>query len=269
MSRRLERRFAQLREEGRAGLLAFVTAGDPDRDRCLELLRRLPVAGADIIELGLPSRNPWLDGPVIQAAHGRAVAAGGDAHMTLDLVRAFRETNQGTPVVAMGYADTLHRHTLNRFFADAAEAGVDAALIVDATGDDWRAWRGQARDQGVPLIPIAQAEDDELGWMRDTFEAEGFVYAVASPGRSGGAPPAVPEVAARLQRIRRVTDLPLVCGFGIRSVETATALAPHADGLAIGTAIAERLTGGNGSVAGAVAFVSEIAGALAPVRASR
>jgi tryptophan synthase alpha chain len=264
MTGRLARRFERLREEGRAGLLAFVTAGDPDRDACLDLMRRLPAAGADIIELGLPSINPWLDGPVIQAAHRRAVAAGGDAHLALELVRAFRETNQGTPVVAMGYAEALRRHTLNRFFADAAEAGVDAALIVDASGDDWRAWRGQARDNGIPLIPIAQAEDDELGWMRDTFEAEGFVYAVASPGKSGGAPPEVPEVAERLRRIRRVTDLPLVCGFGIRTTETARALAPHADGLAVGTAIAERLAPDGGSVASALRFVSGIAGALRP-----
>lgn len=262
MSTRLDRRFDQLGAEGRAGLLAFITAGDPDRDRCLDLMRGLPAAGADVIELGLPSRNPWLDGPVIQAAHARAVAAGGDAHMALEFVRAFRETNQGTPVVAMGYADTLRRHTLKRFFADAADAGVDAALIVDASGDDWRAWRGQARDNGLPLIPIAHAEDDELGWMRDTFEAEGFVYAVASSGKSGGAAPEVAEVAARLNRLRRVTKLPLVCGFGIRSMETARALAPHADGLAVGTAIAERLAAGDGSVAGALGFVSEIAGAM-------
>jgi tryptophan synthase alpha chain len=262
MSARLDRRFAMLQQESRAGLLAFVTAGDPDRDGCLELLRGLPAAGADIIELGLPSKNPWLDGPVIKGAHQRAVAAGGEAHMALDLVRAFRETNQGTPVVAMGYADTLHRHTLNRFFADAAEAGVDAALIVDATGDDWRAWRGQARDHGIPLIPIAHAEDGELGWMRDTFDADGFVYAVASPGKSGGAAPDVAEVAARLQRLRRVTDLPVVCGFGIRSVETAGSLAREADGLAVGTAIAERLVPGQGSIPGALAFVREISGAI-------
>lgn len=262
MSARLERRFVNLREEGRAGLVAFITAGDPDRDRSLELLRGLPSAGADIIEVGLPSRNPWLDGPVIQGAHQRAIAAGGDAHLALELVRAFRETNQGTPVVAMGYADTLHRHTLNRFFADAADAGVDAALIVDASGDDWRAWRGQARDHGIPLIPIAQAEDDELGWMRDTFEAEGFVYAVASPGKSGGAAPDVAEVAARLQRLRRVTDLPIVCGFGIRAVDTARALGREADALAVGTAIAERLAPGRASVKDALEFVGEIAGAI-------
>ena len=262
MSARLARRFDSLRSEGRAGLVAFITAGDPDKEQSLKLLRALPGAGADIIEIGLPSKNPWLDGPVIQAAHGRAVAAGGDAHLVLELVRAFRETNQGTPVVAMGYADTLHRHTLNRFFMDAADAGVDAALIVDASGDDWRAWRVQARDHGIPLIPIAQAEDDELGWMRDTFEAEGFVYAVASPGKSGGEAPDVGAVAARMERLRRITDLPLVCGFGIRSVETAKALAPAADGLAVGTAIAERLAPGRASIKDALEFVGEIAGAI-------
>jgi tryptophan synthase alpha chain len=266
VSARLERRFASLREEGRAGLVAFITAGDPDKERSLELLRGLPSAGADIIEIGLPSKNPWLDGPVIKGAHQRAVAAGGDAHLALELVRAFRETNQGTPVVAMGYADTLHRHTLNRFFNDAAEAGVDAALIVDATGDDWRAWREQARNHGIPLIPIAQAEDDELGWMRDTFEADGFVYAVASPGKSGGAAPDVAEVSARLRRLRRVTDLPVVCGFGIRSVETAQALGQEADGLAVGTAIAELLApgakSGQASISDALRFVEEIAGAI-------
>lgn len=259
MTERLKRRFAALRAEGRAGLAAFVTAGDPDPDQSLELLKRLPAAGADLIELGLPSRNPNMDGPVIQAAHARSVASGVDARDVLDMVAAFRATDRDTPVIMMGYADTLHRHTLNRFFADSANAGADAALIVDATGDDWRAWRGQARENGIPLIPIAQATDDEIGWMRDTFEAEGFVYAVASAGPTGGEAPDVSTVAARMERLRRVTPLPVVCGFGIRAPETARALGPHADALAIGTAIGEKL---EISVDVALKFVGEIAASL-------
>lgn len=239
---RLARRFATLRAERRAGLAAFLTAGDPDGETCLDLMHALVGAGAALLEIGLPAARPDHDGPVIRAAHARARARGADAASALDLVRRFRARDGETPVVLMGYAETLR--ALGPFWlADgAARAGADAILIVDADEGERAALAEHARARGLAAIPILPSDADEAAWRARLKGAEGFAYVVAAPGATGGAAPDAWEVARRLWRVRLVAgDFPMVVGFGVRTAEIFAAVAAHADAIAVGTALAERI----------------------------
>lgn len=229
-------------EAGRCGLAAFVTAGEPAPDAAVPLWRQLARAGADILEIGLPA-DAWLDGPAIQAAHRRAKARGIDAAATLAAVAAFRAADSATPIVLMGYGETLRSYGLQEFAADAAKAGADAMLFISSTPAELAALDAAANKQGVALIRVAFGEE-EAAWRDAVTGARGFVYVPAAAGAPGGATPTASMVAARLARIRKLTHLPLVAGFGVRTPEMFAALTPHADALAVGTAFAQAIEAG-------------------------
>jgi len=239
---RLQTRFRALGGEGRCGLVAFVTAGEPTPADAVALWLQLARAGADILEIGLPA-EAWLDGPAIQAAHRRAKARGVDAAATLAAVAEFRARDPATPVVLMGYGETLRAYGTEALAKDAARAGADAALFIAVAPEESRALDGALAKVGLAAIRVAFGEE-EKAWRETVAGARGFVYVPAAAGATGGADPTIETVIARLARIRRLTKLPLVSGFGVRTPETFAALAPHADGLAVGTAFAREIEAG-------------------------
>jgi tryptophan synthase alpha chain len=258
---RLARRFQALRREGRCGLVAFVTAGDPDARTGLAIMRGLARGGVAAIELGLPAADPALDGPAIRAAHARVRARGMDTAQALALLREFRATDADTPVVTMGYAETFRAIGAHWFVDAAARSGADAMLFVDPAPAERAGLLALGAAHGLPLVPILHAGDGGAIWLDTLAGAGGFAYCVASPGKSGGAPPDPRAVAGRLDRIRELTALPLVAGFGVRSADSFAALAPHADGIAVGTALAEEIArhAGTGSPARIAAAVAAFA----------
>jgi tryptophan synthase alpha chain len=242
MTDRLQARFRALADEGRCGLAAFVTAGEPVPEEAVALWLQLARAGADILEIGLPA-DAWLDGPAIQAQHRRAKARGIDAAKTLADVAAFRRRDAATPIVLMGYGETLRAHGIGAFAADAAKAGADAMLFISSTPEELAALDRAARANDVTLIRVAFGED-EAKWRETVDGARGFVYVPAAAGGTGSATPTVEIVAARLARLRALTPLPLLAGFGVRTPEMFAALAPHADAIAVGTAFAREIEAG-------------------------
>ncbi len=235
MSERLARRFARLKAARRTGLMAFLVAGEPRPEDAVETWLKLARAGADIIEIGLPA-EAWLDGPAIRAAHERARARGIDAATALAGVREFRRRDHETPLVVMGYGETLRQYGPERLAADAAEAGADGLLFVAADAGLSAKLEVSAVQRGIAAIRIV-AGGEEKDWQ--LADARGFVYVVAALGATGGAAPKSDTVAVRLAKLRRITDLPLVAGFGVRSAAAFQALAGHADAIAVGTAFAE------------------------------
>ena len=242
MTGRLETRFRALAAERRCGLAAFVTAGEPAPDRAVTLWLQLARAGADILEVGLPA-DAWLDGPAIQAAHRRAKARGIDAAKTLADVAEFRRRDAATPVVLMGYGETLRAHGIGAFAHDAAEAGADAMLFIASSPEELSALDRAARANDLARIRVAFGEE-EAAWRDEIAGARGFVYVPAAIGATGGAAPTVETVAARLTRLRALTPLPLLAGFGVRTPEMFAALAPYADAIAVGTAFAREIEAG-------------------------
>ncbi|MEQ8699097.1 MAG: tryptophan synthase subunit alpha [Bauldia litoralis] len=237
-------RFAQCfdrrQANGATALMAFITAGDPDRETSRRLIESLPAAGADIVEIGVPSADPVLDGPVIKASHARAVAAGATPHTALDLAAGVRRANPDVPLLLMGYAPDLRRFGARLFLSGAREAGADGVLVVEATAIETAAWRADALRNGLAWIPIAPPDDpaalDIPGWAK-----RGFIYSVASPGATGGTPPSVAAMAKGIGRLRERLDLPVVAGFGIRTAAMAQAVGGFADGIAVGTAIVKAI----------------------------
>jgi len=239
MTDRLAARFRGLAEAGRCGLAAFVTAGEPEPAGAVALWVQLARAGADILEIGLPA-DAWLDGPAIQAAHRRAKARGIDAATTLADVAAFRRRDAATPIVLMGYGETLRGYGHEALAADAAAAGADAMLFISSTPEELAALDAAGARHGIALIRVAFGEE-EGAWRTAVAGARGFIYVPAAAGGTGSATPTVSMVASRLARIRALTRLPLVAGFGVRTAEMFAALAPHADALAVGTAFAQAI----------------------------
>jgi tryptophan synthase alpha chain len=233
---RFARCFARAQATGRTALMAFITAGDPDRETSPRLVERLPAAGADIVEIGIPSADPVLDGPVIQASHKRALAAGATPQTAIDLAARLRARDTDVPILLMGYAGDLRRFGALPFIGAARNAGADGVLVVEATPVETGAWRLAALRQGLAYIPIAPPDDagrfDLPAWAR-----RGFVYCVAAPGAPGGAPPSVAGMAGNLGRLRERLGMPVVAGFGIRTAAMAQAVGGFADGIAVGTAI--------------------------------
>ena len=242
MTGRLETRFGRLAAERRCGLAAFVTAGEPVPDQAVALWLQLARAGADILEIGFPA-DAWLDGPAIQAAHRRAKARGIDAARTLADVAAFRRRDAATPIVLMGYGETLRAYGIAALAAHAARAGADAMLFIASAPEELAALDAAARPNGIAIVRVAFGEEEEK-WRGQVAGAEGFVYVPAAMGATGGADPTVATVVARLARIRTLTPLPLMAGFGVRTPEMFGALAPHADALAVGTAFASAIEAG-------------------------
>lgn len=234
---RIEARFQQLKAENRAAFVTFTTAGDPNAEVSLKILKGLPAAGADIIELGMPFTDPAADGPAIDKAAQRAIAAGANMNKTLDMVRAFREDDTETPIVLMGYFNPVYAYGIDRFCADAASAGIDGLIIVDLPPEEDEEVRLPANAAGIDIIRLATPTSDDKRLPVIISGASGFVYYVAVAGVTGGKSAGADEVADAIARIRRHTDLPIAVGFGIKTPAQARDIAKTADGAVVGSAI--------------------------------
>ena len=244
---RIKRRFADLAAEGRAGLAAFVTAGDPDPDRSARLLAGLPGAGADIIEIGMPFTDPMADGPVIQASSQRALKAGMTLAGTIDLVRHIRLHDDDTPVVLMGYYNPIHSYGNDAFLKDALQAGVDGLILVDLPSEEDRELCLPAVESGLDWIRLATPTTDDKRLPDVLAHASGFLYYVSITGITGTHGASQETIALAVDRLRRHTDLPLVVGFGIRNGEQAAGVARVADAVAVGTAFCQAVADGKGT----------------------
>jgi tryptophan synthase alpha chain len=241
VSGRIERRFAELAAAGRAGLITFVCAGDPDPATSAALLAGLPAAGADLIEIGMPFSDPMVDGPAIQAGNRRALKAGVTLAATLQLVQGFRVQDAATPVILMGYYNPIYRYGNERFLDDAVAAGVDGLIIVDLPPeeDDELCLPALARD--LCFIRLATPTTDDQRLPKVLANTKGFIYYVSIAGTTGAGAPAVEQVRAATARLRRHTRLPIAVGFGIRSPEQAREIASAADAVVVGSALVDQI----------------------------
>jgi tryptophan synthase alpha chain len=238
---RIERRFAQLKQEGRAGLVIYLMAGDPDPDTSLALFEGVAEAGADLIEIGMPFSDPMADGPSIQAAGLRALKAGATLRSTLAMVRRLRERDADTPFVLMGYYNPIYRYGAEAFAKDAVAAGVDGAIIVDLPPEEDAELAGPARAAGLDLVRLATPTSDEARLPAVVNHASGFIYYVAIAGITGTRSADAAAVRAAIERLRKFTKLPVAAGFGIKNPAQAADVAKAADAAAIGTVIVDRL----------------------------
>ncbi|MDQ7914057.1 tryptophan synthase subunit alpha [Pseudomonas sp. 102515] len=238
---RLETRFAALKAEGRAALVTYTTAGDPDYDTALAILKGLPAAGADVIELGMPFTDPMADGPAIQAAALRALQGGQNLAKTLEMVRDFRRGEGETPLVLMGYYNPIHRYGVERFLAEAAEAGVDGLIVVDLPPEHDAELALPAQAAGIDFIRLTTPTTDDARLPRVLNTSSGFVYYVSVAGVTGAGSATTEHVEAAVARLRRFTDLPLAVGFGIRTPEQARVIARIADGVVVGSAFVDQI----------------------------
>src|SRR5262245_25803215 len=238
---RIDARFAALKREGRAGLVAFVMAGDPDPETSAAILKSLPQAGADVIEVGMPFTDPMADGPAIQAAGLRALHAGQNMVKTMELVRDFRSGDVATPIVLMGYYNPIYIYGVDRFLADAKGAGVDGLIIVDLPPEEDDELCLPALKAGLSFIRLATPTTDDRRLPAVLANTSGFVYYVSITGITGAAAPDPSQVNAAVARIKRHTRLPVAVGFGVRTAEHARAIAAGADGVVVGSALVSAL----------------------------
>jgi tryptophan synthase alpha chain len=243
MATRIDRRFAELKTEGRAALVTFLTAGDPDPETSLALVQALPAAGADVIELGMPFTDPMADGPAIQMSSQRALKAGQTLKKTLELVRAFRGSDDATPLVLMGYYNPIYVYGVDRFLRDAKSAGVDGLIIVDLPPEEDEELCLPALKAGLNFIRLATPTTDDKRLPAVLANTSGFVYYVSITGITGAATPDARKVAAAVARIKRHTKLPVAVGFGVRTAEQAAGIASGADGVVVGSALVSVLKG--------------------------
>ena len=241
---RLARRFASLRAEGRAGLVTFLTAGDPDAKTAWEILEGLPGAGADVIEIGMPFSDPMADGPAIQASSLRALKAGQTLKKTIGMVARFRKADRDTPIVLMGYFNPIYSHGVAKFLKDARAAGVDGLIVVDTPIEEEDELGGPARAAGLDFIQLVAPTTGEERLPKVLARASGFVYYVSITGITGTRSAAVSDVAAAVRRIRRHTRLPIAVGFGIRTPKQAGEIARIADAAVVGSALIDVIAGG-------------------------
>ena len=241
MSTRIEKRFAALKEEGRAALVTFTMAGDPDYDTSLAIAKALPKAGADIIELGMPFTDPMADGPAIQAAGLRALKSGQRMTKTLAMVREFRKEDSETPIVLMGYYNPIFIYGSDRFLTDAKAAGVDGLIVVDLPPEEDDELCLPALKAGLNFIRLATPTTDDKRLPTVLTNTSGFVYYVSITGITGAAAPDTTRVATAVKRIKRHTGLPVAVGFGVRTAEQARAIAEGADGVVVGSALVDAL----------------------------
>jgi tryptophan synthase alpha chain len=234
---RIEKRFATLKREGRAGLVTFITAGDPDYDTSLAILNALPAAGADVIELGMPFSDPMADGPAIQASSQRALKAGQTMQKTLDLVKAFRATDDATPLVLMGYYNPIYVYPADRFVADAAEAGADGLIVVDMPPEEDSELRPAAAAAGLDFIRLATPTTDAKRLPAVLANTSGFVYYVSIAGITGTKAPDLNDVKGHVGRIKAKTSLPIAVGFGVKTEQQVSAMAGLAEGVVVGSAL--------------------------------
>ena len=238
---RIDRRFAALNKQDSAALVTFTMAGDPDYATSLAILKALPKAGADVIELGMPFTDPMADGPAIQAAGLRALKAGQTLKKTLAAVRDFRAGDDATPIVLMGYYNPIYIYGVERFLADAKAAGVDGLIVVDLPPEEDSELCLPARKAGLNFIRLATPTTDEKRLPTVLTNTSGFVYYVSITGITGAAAPDTGKVAAAVARIKRHTKLPVCVGFGVRTAAHARAIAEGADGVVVGSALVEAL----------------------------
>jgi tryptophan synthase alpha chain len=243
MTTRIDARFAALKQEGRAGLVTFVTAGDPDPETSLEILKRLPAAGADMVELGMPFSDPMADGPAIQASSQRALRAGQTLKKTLALVRTFRTGDDSTPIVLMGYYNPIYIYGVPRFLADAKTAGVDGLIVVDLPPEEDDELCVPAVNAGLNFIRLATPTTDDRRLPAVLANTSGFVYYVSITGITGAAAPDTRRVVDAVKRIKRHTSLPVAVGFGVKTAAHARAIAAGADGVVVGSALVEAIRG--------------------------
>ena len=271
---RIDRRFAALKEEGRPALVTFVMSGDPDYDASLAIAKALPAAGADIIELGMPFSDPMADGPAIQAAGLRALRNGQTLTKTLKMVRSFREQDDVTPIVLMGYYNPIYSYGNERFLADARAAGVDGLIVVDLPPEEDDELCLPALASGLNFIRLATPTTDDHRLPTVLANTSGFVYYVSILGITGTAAPDTAKVAEAVTRIKRHTILPVAVGFGVRTPAQAQAIGIVADGVVVGSALVDAVRESlddNGhatarTVSAVTGLVAEIAGGVRSAR---
>jgi tryptophan synthase alpha chain len=264
---RIDKKFAELKSAGRAGLVTFVTAGDPDPGTFEAILAGLPGAGADIIELGMPFTDPMADGPAIQESSLRALNAGANMIKTLSAVEKFRRNDNTTPIVLMGYYNPIYSYGVDRFLTDGIKAGVDGLIVVDLPPEEDQELCIPALEAGVNFIRLATPTTDDQRLPAVLKNTSGFVYYVSIAGITGTGSGKVTKVGDAVQRIKRHTDLPIVVGFGIRTAEQVADIARVADAAVVGSAIVDQVkanlnedgTAGSGTVKAVLGLVSELA----------
>ena len=273
---RITKRFAQLKADKRAGLVAYVSAGDPDLALSYQILKGLPAAGADLIELGMPFTDPMADGPSVQHAGQRGLKAGITVDATFDMVRRFRKEtgDNDTPILLMGYYNLVSQRGVERFCKDAAAAGVDGLILVDLPPEEADELKPHALAAGIETVLLAAPTTDEKRLPAVLKYASGFLYFVSVLGITGTKSASEEAVRTHVERIKRHTTLPVVVGFGIKTPDQAAAVARHADAAAIGSAIVDRVKAGLDDqgkpkpdlVPGVFAYVKALADGIRGVR---
>jgi len=267
MTTRIERRFADLKKEGRAALVTFLTAGDPDAATSLAILKNLPAAGADVIELGMPFTDPMADGPAIQASSLRALKGGQTLKKTLALIAEFRNGDNDTPIVLMGYYNPIYIYGVDKFLVDAKAAGVDGLIVVDLPPEEDKELCLPALKAGLNFIRLATPTTDDKRLPAVLANTSGFVYYVSITGITGTAAPNAARVSDAVARIKRHTSLPVAVGFGVRDAARARAIAEGADGVVVGSALIdalrETLDKDGKATAGTVKAVTNLVASLA------
>lgn len=241
MTTRIDRRFAELAREGRAGLVTFLMAGDPDYDTSRAIIAALPKAGADVIEIGMPFTDPMADGPAIQAAGLRALKGGQTLKKTLQIVREFRKADADTPIVLMGYYNPIYIYGVEHFLTDAIAAGIDGLIVVDLPPEEDRELCIPALKAGLNFIRLATPTTDDRRLPAVLANTSGFVYYVSITGITGSATPDAARVSDAVARIKRHTKLPVAVGFGVRTAQNAREIAQGADAVVVGSALIDRL----------------------------
>ena len=243
MTSRIDARFQALRAARRAALVTFVMAGDPDPATSLAIVKALPAAGADVIEIGMPFTDPMADGPAIQAAGLRALRAGQTLRKTLALAREFRDADAETPVVLMGYYNPIYVYGVERFLVDAKAAGIDGLIVVDLPPEEDEELCVPTLRAGLNFVRLATPTTDDKRLPAVLANTSGFVYYVSITGVTGAAAPEAAGVGAAVARIKRHTHLPVAVGFGVRDAASAAEIAAHADGVVVGTVLVEAVRG--------------------------
>ena len=241
MTTRIDTRFAELKKQGRSAFVTFLMAGDPDPATSLEIIKALPKAGADVIEIGMPFTDPMADGPSIQAAGLRALKGGMTLKKTLELVCGFRKDDNTTPIVLMGYYNPIYIYGVDKFLTDAKTAGVDGLIIVDLPPEEDTELCLPAMKAGLNFIRLATPTTDDKRLPAVLANTSGFVYYVSIAGITGAAAPDPGKVASAVARIKRHTRLPVAVGFGVRTAEQAATIAAGADGVVVGSALVSAL----------------------------
>ena len=255
---RIEAKFAQLRADNKKAFVAYVMAGDPNYDTGLEIVKGLPNAGVDIIELGMPFTDPMADGATIQLAGQRALEAGQNLEKTLQYARELRKDDDTTPIVMMGYYNPIYSRGVDAFLTDAKEAGIDGLIIVDLPPEEDEELCLPAQKMGINFIRLATPTTDDKRLPKVLQNTSGFLYYVSVTGITGAAEAQAADVAPEVARIKSKTDLPVIVGFGIRTPDAAESIAKIADGAVVGSAIVEKIGAGE-SVADVLSFVRSLA----------